>query len=208
MEWLKGIIGNIEFDEENKGAADEIVKAIKTEMAKHMVPKSEFNSKNDALKELQTKYDADITDRDNQLSELSKQAGISDELKAKLTEYEQNNASTKAEYEQKIADMQKQQLNDKKMFNLKQELSKLNPKQGFEDLILKDIDLEKLTVDGEKIIGTNDIIENIKSNYSWALGETKLVGAEPTNEGQVVTGNVDTSKMSDTEYFEYRKKQK
>lgn len=179
MEWLKEIIGNIEFDEENKGAAEEITKAIKSEMAKHMIPKTEFNAKNEALKELQEKYNADISERDNQLEGLKKSAGNAEELQAKIKEYETNNSNIKAEYDSKLAEMQTKAINDRKNFAVREALNKLNPKEGAIDLISSKIDLEKLSYDGDNLIGLNDIVENVKNNYGWALGETKISGTEP-----------------------------
>lgn len=90
LEWLKGILG--------EGYTETIDAAISAEIGKNFVPKADFNTKNEALKEL-TKQ---IAERDKQLETLGNAAGNTEELKNQITKLQEDNAKNKADYETKL----------------------------------------------------------------------------------------------------------
>lgn len=72
LSWLKEILGD--------GYTDEFDKKISQEIGKSFVAKSDFNAKNESLKNLE----AQIADRDKQLEDLKKSTGDVDGLKAQI----------------------------------------------------------------------------------------------------------------------------
>jgi alanyl-tRNA synthetase len=97
MDWLKELL-------KSKGIADEVIEAVVAaaeEKFKNFIPKHRFDEVNEAKKQLE----AQLAERDKQLSELKKVAGDNEELKKRIEQLQQENKAKEQEYQAKIRDM-------------------------------------------------------------------------------------------------------
>lgn len=97
MEWLKALL-------QEKGVSSEVVQevvAAAEEKMKGFIPKHRFDEVNEAKKQLE----AQLAERDKQLSELKKVAGDNEELKKRIEQLQQENKAKEQEYQAKIRDM-------------------------------------------------------------------------------------------------------
>ena len=91
LDWLKPILGD--------GYTEEIDSKISAEIGKSFVARSDFNEVSTAKKKLED----DIKARDAQLEALSKSQGATDDLKAEITNLQEQNKTDKANYEAEVA---------------------------------------------------------------------------------------------------------
>ncbi|MGG1598044.1 phage scaffolding protein [Paenibacillus naphthalenovorans] len=98
MDWLKELLKKAGFDESK---LDELISEISKELPRHFIPKSQYNDLAEARKQLE----ADLKDRDKQLTDLKKNAGDNEELKKKIEQLEADNKAATERYEARIKDM-------------------------------------------------------------------------------------------------------
>lgn len=91
LSWLKDILGD--------NHTEEIEKKISQEIGKNFVSKADFNSKNEALKNLE----AQVRERDAQLETLKKSTGDAAALQEQIATLQTQNAETKKAYETELA---------------------------------------------------------------------------------------------------------
>lgn len=118
-----------------------------------------------------------LQDRDTQLADLKKSVKDNEKLTQKITELEEANATSKTEYENKIASMQKMYaiengVRDAKAKNVK--------------AVMALLDTEKITFNDGKIDGLSKQIEELTKgeDTSFLFGEQKPPapsGTEPNN---------------------------
>ena len=135
----------------------------------NMIPKHRFDEVNEEKKELKNQLD----ERDAQLKELKAKASGNEELTAKITELEELNKTTKEDYEAKMATLRKETaiellLKDQKAKNIK--------------AVKALLDLEKVTLDGEKLIGLEEQLKSLKESDSYLFGEDTLSGRTPNKD--------------------------
>lgn len=91
LEWLKNILGD--------AYSDEIDKKVSEEIGKGFVAKTDYNTKNEAFKNLE----AQMRERDAQLEDLTKSTGDAAALKEQITALQMQNTETKKTYEAELA---------------------------------------------------------------------------------------------------------
>src|SRR5690554_977304 len=99
MEWLKELL-------KEKGVADDVIEEIVTSAQEkmsqqHMIPKHRFDEVNEAKKQLE----AQLAERDKQLSELKKAVGDNEELKKQIENLQAENKAKEEEYQARIRDL-------------------------------------------------------------------------------------------------------
>ncbi|GIP14388.1 hypothetical protein J40TS1_00300 [Paenibacillus montaniterrae] len=148
MEWLKALL-------KAQGLTDEQIEKIageaSKELPKHFMPKDKYNEEAEARK----KAEKDVAERDKQIEELGKTAGLSEDLKKQI---ETLTAENKAAAEKHAAELKELQLSNA----IK---AALTGKVHDEGLAAGLVDKTKLVIDGEKIVGLDEQIK--------ALQETK-----------------------------------
>lgn len=154
------------LDEE---AAKKVLKAYQASIKDEYIPIARFNEVNEEKKELKTQ----IVERDTQLKELKVKATGNEELTTKIVELENLNNATKEEYETKIAALRKETsielaLKDQRAKNIK--------------AVKALLDLDKVTVDGDNLIGLKEQLEGLKESDSYLFGEDTLMGREPNTD--------------------------
>ncbi len=161
MDWLKELLKKAGIEEEK---VDGVIADINKELPKHFIPKDKYNEAAEAKKKLE----ADLAARDTQLEELKKAAGNSDELKQQISELQEANKATKEEWEAKTAQMQ---LN----FAIEKALTTAKAKNAKAVKAL--LDMEKVKLDGEQLLGLDDQLKAIKESDPYLFGEPGKVGS-------------------------------
>lgn len=130
------------------------------------IPRTRLNEEKEKLKELKSQYD-ELSQKVSDLDKLSKD---NEELKKSLEEINQMTEQQKAEYENRIAAMKKETM-------LEKELAKYEAKNP---VVVKNLlDLERIKMDGDTLIGVKDQIEKLKESDPYLFGKEK----EPPNPG-------------------------
>ncbi|SDX89206.1 phage scaffolding protein [Tepidimicrobium xylanilyticum] len=158
------------LDEET---AKKILKAYQESIKDQYVPIARFNEVNEEKKELKNQ----LEERNKQLKELKEKAEGNEELIARITELEELNKQTQKDYEEKIATLKKEtaielKLRDEKAKNIK--------------AVKALLDLEKVSLDGENLIGLEEQLKGLKETDPYLFGEDKLSGREPKPPGNPV----------------------
>lgn len=162
--------------------AQKVLKAYQESIKDKYIPIARFNEVNEEKKELKTQ----LEERDEQLKELKEKAQDSEELSEKIAELEEQNKQAKEEYETKMAELKKNTAIDIKLKDARAKNIKA---------VKALLDLEKISLDGENLIGIDEQLETLKEKESYLFGEDKLIGGEP-NKGGTPTPEVNKNPFS------------
>lgn len=151
------------LDEET---AKKVLKSYQESIKDQYVPIARFNEVNEDKRELKTQ----LSERDTQLKELKVKAAGNEELTTKIAELEGLNNTTKEEYEIKITALRKETsielaLKDQKAKNIK--------------AVKALLDLDKVSVDGDNLIGLEEQLKGLKESDSYLFGDDTLAGRDP-----------------------------
>lgn len=146
-EFLKGL--GIEGDNLEK---------IMAEYGKSHTETADLQKKVADLTEQNVSLQSQIDDRDKQLAELKKAAGDNDELKGKIKELQDANKQAAEDYQAKLAEQSKES---------KIELALRDAKAKNPKAVKALLDLSKVSVDGDNLIGFNEQIEKIKETDAY-----------------------------------------
>ena len=150
MEWLKELLKKAGVDESK---IDGLISDVNKELPKHFVAKQQYNEVAEAKKKLES----DVAERDNQLEELKKAAGASEELRAQIQRLQEENQQAKAKYE---ADLKELKLSTA----IKAAIA---GKVHDEDLVAGLFDREKLVLDGDKVVGLDDQLKSLQESKAF-----------------------------------------
>lgn len=147
--------------------AKKVLEAHQESIKNKFVPIARFNELNEENKNYKTQLD----ERDTQLKELKAKAEGNEELTNKITELESLNNQAKEDYEKAIKEIKKStsielKLKDEKAKNIK--------------AVKALLDLDKVSVDGDNIIGLDEQLKTLKESDPYLFGEDKLRGKNPT----------------------------
>ena len=173
MDWLKELLKKAGIEGEK---VDGVIADINKELPKHFIPKDKYNETAEAKKKLET----DLAARDTQLEELKKAAGTSEELKKQIEALQADNKKAGEEWQAKMAQMQLD-------FALERALAAAKAKNAKAVKAL--LDMEKVKLDGEQLLGLDDQLKAIKESDPYLFGETGKVGGG-TNPPGAGTGEV------------------
>ena len=161
MDWLKEILKKAGIEEVK---VDGVISDISKELPKYFIPKDKYNEDAEAKKQLEK----DIQDRDKQLEDLKKAAGSNEELKAQIEELQKANREAAEHWQAKVAQMQLDFAIEKALAAAKAK----NPKA-----VKALLDLEKVKLDGDKLLGLDDQLKEIQKSDPYLFGESGKVGS-------------------------------
>jgi hypothetical protein len=149
------------------------------------IPKSRFNEVNDKYKTAVSKnetYEAKIKDTEKLIGENADLKGKYDTLNT--------------EYTEKLSNKDKELVNITKRFKLENELLKEGAK--YPALLLKNVDLEKISLDGDNLVGWGDVLKGLKTDYTdmFTIKQTKTK-TKPTSPNQNNNDNNDNGEGMD-----------
>jgi predicted nuclease with TOPRIM domain len=160
MEWLKELLKNAGIEE---AKLDSVIGDINKELPKHFIPKDKYNEVAEAKKKLE----ADIDERDKQLEQLKNAAGNSEELKAQIEQLQAENQKAAEEWQAKMAQMQLD-------YAIERALTAAKAKNAKAVKAL--LDMEKVKLDGEQLLGLDDQLKAIKESDPYLFGDSKKIG--------------------------------
>jgi hypothetical protein len=155
---------------------DSVIAEVNKTLPLYFVPKDKYNEVAEARKQLET----DIAERDKQLEQLKNAAGNSEELKAQIEQLQAENQKAAEEWQAKMAQMQLDFAIDKALTAAKAKNAKA---------VKALLDLEKVKLDGDKLLGLDDQLKAIKESDPYLFGESGKVGSG-TNPPGAGTGEV------------------
>ena len=161
MDWLKELLKKAGIEE---GKLEGTIADINKELPKYFIPKDKYNEAAEAKKKLE----ADIDERDKQLEQLKNAAGNSEELKAQIEQLQAENQKAAEEWQAKMAQMQLD-------FALERALAAAKAKNAKAVKAL--LDLEKVKLDGEQLLGLDDQLKAIQQSDAYLFGESGKVGS-------------------------------
>ena len=161
MDWLKELLKNAGIEE---GKLDGVIADISKELPKYFIPKDKYNEVAEAKKQLEK----DIQDRDQQLEDLKKAAGASEELKKQIETLQAENKKASEEWQTKMSQMQLDFALERALTTAKAK----NPKA-----VKALLDMEKVKLDGEQLLGLDDQLKALKESDSYLFGEPGKVGS-------------------------------
>jgi len=160
MDWLKEILKKAGIEEEK---LDSVIGDINKELPKHFIPKDKYNEVAEAKKKLET----DLQARDEQLEQLKQAAGNSEELKARIEQLQAENQKAAEEWQAKMSQM-------KLDFAIERALTAAKAKNIKAVKAL--LDLEKVKLDGEQLLGLDDQLKTLKETDPYLFGDSGKVG--------------------------------
>lgn len=197
MEWLKEILKNAGVEN-----VDDLESKISKELPKYFKPAKEFNEINDELKLIKGEKKTLEDDKKKIEDEYNnfKKGSISQaDYEAKKKEIEDN---SKAEIE-------------KVRLESKIDLAINNAKAKNVKSVKANLDLNKIKLDGDKLLGFDDQIEALKKSDAYLFDIDNPVNKGVENDGgnprKNDSGNIDDDeldKLSDEEYFALQEKNK
>jgi chemotaxis protein histidine kinase CheA len=161
MDWLKELLKKAGIEE---GKLEGVIADISKELPKYFIPKDKYNEAAEAKKKLE----ADIQERDKQLEELKKAAGSNEELKKQIETLQAENKKAGEEWQAKVAQMQLDFAIEKALAAAKAK----NPKA-----VKALLDLEKVKLDGDKLLGLDDQLKELQKSDAYLFGESGKVGS-------------------------------
>lgn len=189
MEWLKELLKNAGIEK-----VEELEKSISKELPKHFKPASEFNEVNEKLKTANAEIE----------TLKATQTSIQ-------TEYEnyKKGSITQTDYDAKVREIQEEADNKIKQNNFDNKLAiKLMSKEiDAKDVIdiKANLDLKKISLDGENFIGLDEQIKDLKERKGYLFNETTttITGGGDGNKQKVDGDKTDTSNMTYSQMCKY-----
>jgi len=160
MDWLREILKNAGVPEDK---LDSAIAEVNKTLPLHFIPKDKYNEVAEAKKKLE----ADLQGRDAQLEELKKAAGTSEELKKQIETLQAENKKAGDEWQAKLSKMQLDFALERALTTAKAK----NPKA-----VKALLDLEKVKLDGEQLLGLDDQLKELQKSDAYLFGEPGKVG--------------------------------
>lgn len=161
MDWLKELLKKAGIEE---AKLDGLIADINKELPKYFIPKDKYNEVAEAKKKLE----ADIQERDKQLEQLKNAAGNSEELKAQIEQLQADNKKAAEEWQTKFAQMQLDFAVERALITAKAKNTKA---------VKALLDMEKIKLDGEQLLGLDDQLKAIKESDPYLFGDPGKVGS-------------------------------
>ncbi len=156
MDWLKELLKKAGIDE---AKLDGLIGDSNKELPKHFIPKDKYNEVAETRKKLET----DLAARDQQLEQLKQAAGNSEELKKQNEQLQAENKRAAEEWQTKMAQLQLD-------FALERALTAAKAKNPKAVKAL--LDMEKVKLDGEQLLGLEEQLKAIKESDPYLFGDS------------------------------------
>jgi len=189
MEWLKELLKNAGIEN-----VDDLESKISKELPKHFKPAKEFNEVNEKLKTANAEIETLKTSQKN----------IQDEY-----ENYKKGSIKQEDYEAKVKEIQEDADNKIKQNNFDNKLAlkliskEVNARDSKD--IIANLDVSKISLDGENFIGLDEQIKDLKAKKSYLFNEEKTVITGQGDGGKKKTDDKspDFSKMGYEELSKY-----
>ncbi|MFD2658621.1 phage scaffolding protein [Gracilibacillus thailandensis] len=192
---LKELLGEELYNQVKEKAGDEHKIAIVSDGS--YIPKDKF----DQVNQEKNDYKKQVSDRDKQLDDLKTKATGNEDLQAQIQQLQDDNKKIKDDYEAKI---QKQTFD----YTLKDALqaNKVRNPKAVQALL----DTESIKLDGDKLLGLDDQLKNIKESDPYLFQEEQQEPPKPsftTGNHQKQQGNGEPSSLGEALAQKFAQKQ-
>ena len=160
LPWLKTLLGDVYTEELEKQIADKIGEGF--------VSKADFNGRSDELKAIKEQ----LTQRDADLEALRKGAGDNDALKLQLSELQAEHKKAAEEAANILA---------QKQLDHSLEMALLSAGAKSTKAAKALLDLEKIKLDGEQVLGLSDQLETLKKEQGFLFADTQADQGQEQN---------------------------
>lgn len=150
---------------------DEVLKAL-DEADKEKVPRSRLNDKIAEVKELEKQ----LKDRDTQLDDLSKKAKGNEDLMKQISDLQDLNKQTAADYQAKL---------DKQAFDFSLEKALADAKAKNPKAVKALLNTDAIKLDGENLLGLEEQLKALQESDSYLFGaeeQPSLKGRKPNDD--------------------------
>ena len=134
---------------------------------KNFIPKDRFNEVNDKYKNEAAKYKAECEKsalKDKKITEMNKAVEGSEDYKKQFEDFKVKNDNDIKAKDDEIAAKEKANINQNKMRLLSEKLKNAGARHP--NLLLKNIDLETISIENENVLGFDPQLETMKKDYS------------------------------------------
>jgi len=200
MEWLKQLIeAALKGKVSDEGKLGELIagvlESVKKEIGKHFIPKEEFNSKNEDLKDTKKKMD----DLQKQVDDLSKSGNDAVKFKEDLEKVNKEFTAYKETAE-------KRETNRQKTASIERSLREAKASTDAIDLLTSQFDLDKIILDSKgNIVDWDNHLKPIKESRKTLFGEVKNETGKPPAGGGSGSGGTVTKQQLIDKYNEAEK---
>lgn len=164
MEWLKKLIEK--HTKDGKLDVEALMKEVNAEFPKNAVPKDVYNT----LSEAKAKLEKDISERDKQLEALKKVDA--EGLKAEIERLQGENKTAKEKFDSEMAKLKKNTAID--IFLSNQKAKNVKAVKAL-------LDMEKVSIDGDNLIGIEEQLKTLKEAEPYLFGDAKPKVGDGTN---------------------------
>lgn len=151
MNWLKELLKKAGVAEDK---LDVLVSDISKELPKHFIPKDKYNEVAETKKQLEK----DIQDRDKQLDDLKKAVGSNEDLKQQIEKLQADNKKAAEDWQAKVAQLRLDFAIEKALLEAKARKPKA---------VKALLDLSKVKLDGDQLIGLAEQIKELQKTDSY-----------------------------------------
>lgn len=171
-------------------------------MAEHGKTVNEIKEKADKVDTLESQiedYQTQIAERDKQLKDLSKKANGNEELQQQIKDLQTANDEAQKDFEKKLEHQKKESRIELAL----KDAGARNPK-----IVKAQIDLDKVSVDGDNLVGFNEQLDSLKESDAYLFGEEEpksLKGRQPQPTSQKPSDTLTQEKFNQMGYSEKAK---
>lgn len=151
------------------------------------MPIEKFNAKieevNNQKKELKEEVDTlnkTLQDNNKNIEKFKKAAEGNEELQKQISEYQEKINNTQKEFsdtlKNKETEWTQRESNNRKSFTIREKLLMEHADPKYIDLLMKEVDLNKITESEGKFIGIDDVVSGVKTNFDKLFGKPQIVG--------------------------------
>ncbi|KGP80090.1 MULTISPECIES: phage scaffolding protein [unclassified Paenibacillus] len=172
MDWLRELLKQAGWED---AKIDAFIGDVNKELPKHFVPKSQYNE----LSETRKKLEKDVADRDKQIDDLGKTAGLSEDLKQQIETLKTENQTAKTQYESDLKEV--------KISNAI--TAALSGKVHNEKVVTGLIDKTKLVLgDDGKIVGLDEQLTGLKTSDAYLFKPEEAQGQQQQQQPGIKVG--------------------
>lgn len=150
------------------------------------IPKSRFDEVNNQKKEYKEQVDTlkkSFDDAHKDLEKFKKAAEGNETLQKQLSEYQEKVDNANKTFEEtlkaKELEWQQREVNNRKAYAVREKLLMEHADTKYIDILMKEVDLESITEKDGSIIGLDDVVGGLKTNFDKLFGKPQIKGIDP-----------------------------
>jgi predicted RNase H-like nuclease (RuvC/YqgF family) len=179
---LKTILGESYTDDIAKKLTgyDVFEKGKAMPMEKYNSKLEEANAQKKELKDQVDNLNSTLTSSTKDFEKFKKAAEGNADLQKQLQDYQDKFNTTQNEFnttlKTKESEWSQREANNRKAYTLREKMLVEHADPKYIDMLMKQVDLNKITEADGKFIGVDDVVKGVKTDYEKLFGQSKIVG--------------------------------